>query len=105
MKASRGPYTVHQKPMKVSFGSLLLHPLGSERGPFLGPFSILAVAMRAVIMEDPLSRRNGVRLIAVRVLLVAIAFRNLIHPRSVAGRGNRKRRKQEQYKSQSAISS
>lgn len=90
--------SVHQQPVKLSFGGLLLHTLRSERGTFLGSLGIVSMAMRAVIMEDALSGSHCVRLIRIRIRLIAVLRRNLVEPRSIGGNRGEKaqRRKSEQ---------
>ena len=44
---------VHQQPMKVSVGGLLLHPRALQGRPLLGPLRVLAMAVGTVIEEDP----------------------------------------------------
>ena len=62
-------------------------------GRFLVPSRVLSVTMRAVIVKDALPGSHRVRLICVRIGLVAILRRHFVQPARHCERGkNRERR-------------
>src|SRR5450759_1386843 len=79
------PVPVHQQPMKVSVGGLLLHAGAPQGRPLLGSLRVLAMTLGTVIEEDSAAGSHRVRLVAIGIDALPIALRNVRPPCAIGG--------------------
>src|SRR5450759_1470925 len=79
------PVPVHQQPMKVSVGGLLLHAGAPQGRPLLGSLRVLAMTLGTVIEEVSAACTDRVRVFATGIDPLARAWRNLRRPCAIGG--------------------
>src|SRR5271157_1592105 len=66
---------IHQQPVEVSVGCLLLHAGAFQGRPLLGSIRVVAVAVGTVIEVDSAASSNRIRLIVIRSESLGIGVR------------------------------
>jgi hypothetical protein len=82
---SLSPIPIHQQPVKVANGGVLLHASAAQRGVLLVAVGFVSVAMSAMVYEYATSSRDRIRLFRIRIRALTITCRNVFEPTPIGG--------------------